>query len=189
MKYKEGLCKCNCETGVQTSYLKAPVEHFSPNNIKTSLLIMRITATAWRNLLHKTIYLRYQISLEDYKVNISLHLHSHRFISRHDILIIGSLELYITIQWYSKRMTNCCILTFDPAKNAIPRWCTGRRWHILMAVMRGNRVGGNWLMKWDEVKKFPWYIHRLMHRKRVNCELHDSYFRWMMIQHAIPKIK
>ena len=57
-------------------------------------------------------------------------------------------------------------------KNAIPRWCTGRRWHILMAVMRGNRVGGNWLMKWDEVKKFPWYTHRLMHRKRewpVNC--------------------
>ena len=48
--------------------------------------------------------------------------------------------------------SNCCILTFDPAKNAIPRWCTGKRWHILMAVMRGNRVGGNWLMKWDEVK-------------------------------------
>ncbi len=24
-----------------------------------------------------------------------------------------------------------------------------------MAVMRGNRVGGNWLMKWDEVKKIP----------------------------------
>ena len=47
----------------------------------------------------------------------------------------------------------CCILTFEPAKNAIPRWYTGRRGHILMAVMRGNRVGGNWLMKWDEVKK------------------------------------
>ena len=41
---------------------------------------------------------------------------------------------------------------FDPAKNAISRWCTGRRWHILMPVMRGNRVGGNWLMKWDEQK-------------------------------------
>ena len=41
---------------------------------------------------------------------------------------------------------------FDPAKNVIPRWCTGRRGHILMAVMRGNRVGGNWLMKWDEPK-------------------------------------
>ena len=45
-----------------------------------------------------------------------------------------------------------CILAFDPAKNAIPRWCPGRKWHILMAVMRGNHVGGNWLMKWDEVK-------------------------------------
>ena len=51
--------------------------------------------------------------------------------------------------------SNCCILAFNPAKNAIPRWCTGRKWHILMAVMRGNCVGGNWLMKWDEVKKFP----------------------------------
>ena len=28
-----------------------------------------------------------------------------------------------------------------------------RKWHILMAVIRGNRVGGNWLTKWDEVKK------------------------------------
>ena len=25
-------------------------------------------------------------------------------------------------------------------------------------------------------KKFPWYTHRLMHRKRVTCELHDSFF-------------
>ena len=86
-------------------------------------------------------------------------------------------------------MNNCCILTFDPAKNAIPRWCTGRKWHILMAVMRGNCMGGNWLMKWDEVKKFPWYTHRLMHRLRVTCKLHDSYFRWMTINHAIPKIE
>ena len=50
------------------------------------------------------------------------------------------------------KTSKCCILAFDPAKNAIPRWCTGRKWHILMAVMRGNRVGGNWLMKWDELK-------------------------------------
>ena len=28
----------------------------------------------------------------------------------------------------------------------------GRRWHIPMTVMRGNRVGGNWQMKWDELK-------------------------------------
>ena len=26
-----------------------------------------------------------------------------------------------------------------------------------------------------------------MHRKRVTCELHDSYFRLMTIKHAIPK--
>ena len=38
-------------------------------------------------------------------------------------------------------------------------------------------------------KKFPWYTHRLMHWKRVTCELHDSYFRLMTIKHAISKIE
>ena len=56
-------------------------------------------------------------------------------------MICNYLYCYTVIFW-----------PFDPAKNAIPRWCTGRKWHILMAVMRGNRVVGNWLMKWDEVK-------------------------------------
>ena len=28
-----------------------------------------------------------------------------------------------------------------------------------------------------------------MHRKRVTSEQHDSYFRLMMIKHAIPKIE
>ena len=88
-----------------------------------------------------------------------------------------------------EREWKCCILAFDPAKNATPRWCTGRRWHILMAIMRGNRVGENWLTKWDEEKKFPWCTHRLMHRKRVTCELHDNYFRLMTIKHAISKIE
>ena len=36
-------------------------------------------------------------------------------------------------------------------------------------------------------KKFLWYTHRLMHRKRVTCELHDSYFCLMTIKHAISK--
>ena len=57
-----------------------------------------------------------------------------------------------------------------------------------MAVMRENCVGGNWLMKWDEVKKIPWYSHRLTHRKRVTSELHNSYFRSMTIKHSISKI-
>ena len=44
----------------------------------------------------------------------------------------------------------------------------------------------------DEIgraKKFPWYTHRLMHQKRVTCELHDSYFRLMTIKHSISKIE
>ena len=38
-------------------------------------------------------------------------------------------------------------------------------------------------------KKFPWYTHRLMHRKRVTSELHDSYFRLVTIKHSISKIE
>ena len=83
---------------------------------------------------------------------------------------------------------SCYVLTFWPGQKCHSRWCTGRRWHILMAVMRGNHVGGNWLMKWDEVKKIPLYSHRLTHRRRVTSELHDSYFRSMTITQAIPKI-
>ena len=45
-----------------------------------------------------------------------------------------------------------------------------------------------WLTKWDK-EKIPWYTHRLMHRKRVTSELHDSYFHLMTIKHAIPRIE
>ena len=38
-----------------------------------------------------------------------------------------------------------------------------------------------WLTIWDRVK-IPRYSHKLMHRKEVTCELHDSYFRSMMIK-------
>ena len=34
------------------------------------------------------------------------------------------------------------MLTFHPAKHAIPKWFTGRKWHIPMAVMRRNRLRG-----------------------------------------------
>ena len=40
-----------------------------------------------------------------------------------------------------------------------------------------------------QAKKFPWYTHRQMHWKRVNSELHDSYFRLMTIKHSISKIE
>ena len=48
-------------------------------------------------------------------------------------------------------------------------------------------MGGNWLMKWDKV--IPMVHYRVMHRKRVTSELHDSYFRLMMIKHSISKIE
>ena len=83
----------------------------------------------------------------------------------------------------------CYVLTFWPGQNCPSRWCTGRKWHIPMAVMRGNRVGGNCLMKWDELKKNPLVRYRVMHRKRVTSELHDSYFRLMTIKHSISKIQ
>ena len=56
-----------------------------------------------------------------------------------------------------------------------------------MAVRRGNRVGGNWLMKWDKV--IPMVHYREMHRKRVTSELHDSYFRLITFKHSISKIE
>ena len=37
--------------------------------------------------------------------------------------------------------------------------------------------------------KIPWYTHRLMHRKRVTSELHDSYFRLSTIKQDIPNIE
>ena len=43
---------------------------------------------------------------------------------------------------------------------------------------------GSWLTIWDKVKSHS--TVRLMHRKRVTCELHDSYFHSMTIKHAIP---
>ena len=47
----------------------------------------------------------------------------------------------------------CCILTFDPAKHAISKWCAGRKWHIPMASNRKRSRRRIWLIKWDKVKK------------------------------------
>ena len=54
-----------------------------------------------------------------------------------------------------------------------------------------ERKSRGWILA-DEMgqgKKFPWYTHRLTHRKRVTSELHDSHFRLTTIQHSIPKIE
>ena len=77
----------------------------------------------------------------------------------------------------------CCILTSTrpnmPIQSVTPEGSDTSQW----PVIERNRVGGNWLTKWDKVK-ILWYTHRLMHRKRVTCELHDSYFRLMTIKHT-----
>ena len=70
---------------------------------------------------------------------------------------------------------NCSILTFDPAKHAIPK---------TKCIFHWRRRA--WLTVWDRVK-IPQYSHRLMHRERMTYELNDSYFRSMTIKHAIPR--
>ena len=73
-------------------------------------------------------------------------------------------------------MNYCRILTFDPTKHAIPKTVEV---HIplVWASLADNMGQG----------KIPWYSRRLMHQKRVTCELHDIYFRSMTIKHAIPR--
>ena len=104
------------------------------------------------------------------------------------IILIISIRYYDFYQIMNPQLfaPMCYVLTFWPGQKCHSRWCTGRKWHILRAVMRGNRVGCNWLMKWDKVKKI--YSHKLTHHKRVTSELHDSYFRSITITQAIPKI-
>ena len=55
-------------------------------------------------------------------------------------------------------------------------------------VIERDREGGLRLIIWDKVK-VPLCQYRLMHRKRVASELHDSYFRLMTIKHSISKIQ
>ena len=55
-------------------------------------------------------------------------------------------------------------------------------------VIERDRVGRLRLIIWDKVK-VPLCQYRLMHRKRVTSELHDSYFRLMTIKHSISKIQ
>ena len=73
-------------------------------------------------------------------------------------------------------MPICCISTFNPAKHAIPK--TAEVYIPLAWASLADNMGQG---------KIPRYSRRLMHRKRVTCELHDSYFRSMTIKHVIPR--
>ena len=96
------------------------------------------------------------------------------------------------------------------SRGAVTKWCTEREWPVNCMTVISARWRSNmpfqrrwklriplasygkrlrrraWLTIWDRVK-IPRYSHKVMHWKRVTCELHDSYFRSMTIKHAIPK--
>ena len=55
-------------------------------------------------------------------------------------------------------------------------------------VIERDRVANQGLIIWDK-GNVPLCQYRLMNRKRVTCELHDSYFRLMTIKHSISKIQ
>ena len=55
-------------------------------------------------------------------------------------------------------------------------------------VIERDRMGGLRLIIWDKVKD-PLCYYRVMHRKRLTSELHDSYFRLMTIKLSISKIE
>ena len=83
----------------------------------------------------------------------------------------------------------CYVLTFDPAQKMLfqgdaPEGSDTFQW----PVIERDRVGGLRLIIWDKVK-VPLCQYRLMHRKRVTSELHDSYSRLMTIKHSISKIQ
>ena len=56
-----------------------------------------------------------------------------------------------------------------------------RKMHIPLASYGKRLRRRAWLTIWDRVK-IPRYSHKQMHRKRVTCQLHDSYFRSRMIK-------
>ena len=96
-------------------------------------------------------------------------------------------------RWKKKKFSpskfKCYVLTFDPAqRNAIPRWCTGRKWHIPMTSNRKRSRGRIKVFNMGQGEG-PTVPNRLMHQKRVTSELHDSYFRLMTIKHPISKIQ
>ena len=93
-----------------------------------------------------------------------------------------------SISSLKKKSILSIVLCFDPAKNAIqgdaPEGSDTFQW----PVIKRDRVGGLRLIIWDKVK-VPLWQYRLIHRKRVTSELHNSYFLLMTIKHSISKIQ
>ena len=84
----------------------------------------------------------------------------------------------------------CYVLTFDPAKKK----CYSKVMHR-KEVTHSNgsyerkSCGRKLADEMGRARKIPMVHYRVMHRKRVTSELHDSYFRLMTIKHLISKIE
>ena len=76
---------------------------------------------------------------------------------------LSSFFSFVLLLWYiDLRLGQIC--HSKDGRSCIFRW----RWRA-------------WLTIWDRVK-IPRYSHKLIHRRRITCELHDSYFHSMMIK-------
>ena len=95
--------------------------------------------------------------------------------------------------WYSQRMKKVCFAANQKSKWVERYWIyllyfdlrPGQKCHSkVMHRKEATHYNGSYERKLrgrklaDEMgrgkKKFPWYTHRLMHRNRVTCELHDD---------------
>ena len=85
--------------------------------------------------------------------------------------------------------TLCYILTFWPGQKCHSKVMHRKEVTHSNGSYERKSCGRKLADEMGRAKKFPWYTHRLMHRKRVTCELHDSYFRWMTIKQSISKIE
>ena len=98
--------------------------------------------------------------------------------------LFNTLAIPVEEQWWY-----CCILTFDPAQKCHSKVMHRKEvTHSNGSYERKSR-GRKLADEKGRPKKFPWYTHRLMHRKRVTCELHECYFRLMTIKYSISKIE
>ena len=99
----------------------------------------------------------------------------------------GLLNTSCYLSPFQLERTLCCILTFDPAKHAIPKWCTGRKWHIPMVSNRKKSRRWIWLTKWDKGKAHDTLIDWCTGREwPLNCmTVISAWWRLNMIDWAI----
>ena len=83
----------------------------------------------------------------------------------------------------------CYILTFRPGLKCHSKVMHRKEVTHSNGSYESKSRGQKLADEMGRAKKFPWYTHRLMHLKRVTCELHDSYFCLLTIKHSISKIE